>query len=627
MNFGDKIVMIKKEEILNEKFEEFLNKNKTLAYMILQTADQFAEHDALTQNVNGKWQSIKWKNVKEQILSVAKALLEMKILNPGDMAGIFSANRSEWAIADLGILSTRAVSVPIYATNSVEEAEYIINNAKIKILFTGNQDQYDRAKKIIGKNKYLKKIIAFDRDTKIRGKDSLYFDDILKMGENSSKGDLLEKRLKEVNPDDTLTIIYTSGTTGKPKGAVHTHRSFMSGIYPSYSNFSNAGPETVTVAILPLSHVFERMWSYACMSLGVRIAYCQDPKEFMEVMIAIRPQFMTSVPRIWEKVYGTIHDGLKSAPPLKQKMFAWAKKIAIKKYRNKLEDKKNSLTLMLQYKLADTLILKKVREKLGAERCRVYHVGGAAFSSEINEFFQAFGINIIQGFGLTEFFPVCVGYGDAGKPGACGPKIQMCEIRISDEGEIQLNGGMCMQGYYKNKKATDECFTKDGWFKTGDVGQTFTEEKNGESRTYLKITDRIKDLIITAGGKNISPQQIEKLFGEELFVEQFVVVGEGRKFISALVVPNFITLEDYCKKNNIDFGGREKIIKNPEIIKLYEKIIEEHTSSLGRVEKIKKFAFLSNELTQEGGELTPTLKLKRKQIQDKYRAIIDKIYE
>lgn len=611
----------------DKDFAAYINQNKTLANMMLKKAEEFADYDALTHKIKGEWISIKWRDFGEQIRAVAKALLEMNILQPGEMAGIFSVNRAEWAIADLGILAIRAVSVPIYATNSVEEAAHIINDAGIKIIFVGEQEQYDRAKKVIADNAFLKKIIAFDRDIAISGDDSMYFDDLLTMGRSGAQDAKLQERLNNVNPDDILTLIYTSGTTGAPKGAIHTHRSFMNGIYPGSRRFPHVGPQHVSLAILPLSHVFERMWSYGCMSVGMRIAYCHDPKQFLEVMADIRPQFMTSVPRIWEKVYGTIHEGLKTASPAKVKMFSWAERVALEVYRNKSAGKRSGAFLLAQHALADALIMKKVRKTLGSERCDTYHVGGAAFAYEINEFFLAFGINIIQGFGLTEFFPVCVGFGDNAKPGECGPMIPMVQVRISDEGEIQLKGGMGMKGYHNRPEATAECFTDDGWFKTQDIGVVRVENKNGEDLTYIKITDRIKDLIITAGGKNISPQQLEMKFGEELFVEQFVIIGEKRPYITALVVPNFIILEDYCQRSNIKYNSREDLVANPAVIKLYENIIAKHNDSLARVEQIKKFTLLVNELTQENGELTPTMKLKRKQISEKYRDLIEAMYQ
>lgn len=607
-----------------KEFDDYLSENKTLAYMMLKRAEQFRERDALTQkNRKGEWESITWGELGDKIKAVAKALIDLD-LQPGEMCAIFSQNRAEWAISDLGILSARAVSVPIYATNSREEAEYIVKDAAVKIIFTGDQDQYDKAREILRESSSLKLIVAFDRDTRITGGDSMHFADLVEKGKKLANDDELNHRLNGVQPDDLLTIIYTSGTTGKPKGAVHTHRSFMNGIFPSYMRFPEAGPDSVSLAILPLSHVFERMWSYGCMTSGVRIAYCPDPKQFIDVMAHVKPHFMTSVPRIWEKVYGTIHEGLKTAPPLKRRLFAWATKVGIEAYRKRVRTGRGQGGI--RYALADKLIFSKVRARLGTERCHVYHVGGAAFAPDINEFFQAFGINIIQGYGLTEFFPVCVGYRDTGKPAFCGPMIRMVQARLSDEGEIQLKGGMCMSGYYRKPEETKACFTSDGWFKTQDVGELLTEERDGDPLTYIRITDRIKDLIITAGGKNISPQQIEVLLGDELFVQQFVVIGEGRKFISALIVPNFVILEEYCRKNGIPWSSREELVQKAEIIELYEGIVARRTESLGRVEQIKKFTLLPDELTQEGGELTPTLKLKRKAISQKYRAQIDGMY-
>ena len=606
-------------------FDIYLNENKTLAVMMLKQAEKLKDRDALTQkNKKGEWESVKWSELGDKTRAIGKALIDMN-LQPGEMCGIFSQNRAEWAISDLGILSTRAVSVPIYATNSKEEAEFIVDDAEVKIIFTGDQDQYYKAKEIIKNSRSLKLIVAFDRDTKIEGNNSIHFDDLIEKGKKLTNDAELNNRLNNVNPDDILTLIYTSGTTGKPKGAVHTHRSFMNGMFPSYMRFPELNSDHVSLAILPLSHVFERMWSYGCMSAGVRIAYCPDPKQFIDVMAYVKPHMMTSVPRIWEKVYGTIHEGLKTASPVKKKLFSWATKVGIREYRKKIATGRGQTGF--QYKLADKLIFSAVRAKLGTERCNVYHIGGAAFAPDINEFFQAFGINIIQGFGLTEFFPVCVGYRDTGKPSYCGPVIGMVDVRLSDEGEIQLKGGMCMNGYYKKPEETKACFTEDGWFKTQDVGELCIEEKYGDNLTYIKITDRIKDLIITAGGKNISPQQIEVLLGDELFVEQFVTIGEGRKFISALIVPNFIILDEYCQKHGITYSSKEELVKNPEIIKLYEEIVARRTESLGRVEQIKKFTLLTNELTQEGGELTPTMKLKRKAIGQKYQLQIDSMYE
>jgi len=604
-----------------KEFKEYLQTEKTLASMMINRTEEYKGYNALKYMENGTWKNMSWEIFGQKIRAVGKALLEMGI-KVGDSVAIFSQNRPEWAFCDLGILSVRGITIPIYATNSAEEAEYIIDDAGVKVIFTGDQNQYDRAKECIGSSKTLTKIIAFDKTTQIDSKNSLHLDELLSMGENSTMNEEFSSRLDNVKSDDILTIIYTSGTTGNPKGAVHTHKSFMAGIFPPSKCFPWVTHDTVSLAILPLSHVFERMWSYACMSAGVQIAYCPDPKKFVEVMQAIKPELLTSVPRIWEKVYGTINEGLKEASPVKKKLFYWAQSIALEHYKNRNSEKKNGLMLNIKHKIADILIMKKVRAKLGCDNNRVYHIGGAAFATKINEFFQSFGINIIQGYGLTEFFPVCVGYDDLGMSGACGPLIPMVEVRIGDGREIQLNGLNVMKEYYKKPEPTKDMFTEDGWFKTGDVGELILKD----GYTYIKITDRIKDLIITSGGKNISPQQIELLFGDELMVEQTAIVGDGRKFISVLIVPSFEQLEDYATKNNITFKNRKDLIENPEIIKLYEKIVDKNTQSLGQVEKIKKINLLEEELTQEAGELTPTLKLKRRVIEKKYEDRIEKMY-
>lgn len=600
------------------EFEQYLAENKTLAYMMLKNAKTFQDAVALTQkNVNGEWESLTWTEFADRITALAKSLIDMGI-NAGEMCSIFSRNCSEWAVSDLGILATRAVSVPIYATNSKDEAEYIINDAQVKAVFVGDQDQYNKALRIIDDNKYLEFIVAMQDNIVISGDKSVYLSKLIDQGRQLSNDKEFEERINNVEPEDIVTIIYTSGTTGNPKGAVHTHRSFLAGMFPSM-RYPEAGPNFVSLSILPLSHIFERLWSYGCMSVGVRIGYCPNPADFLEYMVHFRPNYMTSVPRIWDKVYGMIHAGMKNTGGIKFKMFEWAKKVGIEAYRNERYG--------LRYRIADKLVFSKIRNMLGADNCSIYHIGGSAFAPEVNEFFQAIGINIAMGYGLTEFFPVCVGFQDNAIPGYCGCLLAMTQVRISDEGEVQLKGGMSMTGYYKNPEATKAVFTDDGWFKTGDVGELFHKEKNGERLTYIKITDRIKELIITAGGKNISPQQIESLLGNEVYISQFVCIGEGRKFLSALVVPNFLMLEDYCKKNNIEYTSPEQIIKNPAIYTFYESLIEEKTRSLGQVEKIKKFILLPEELTQEAGELTPTLKLKRKYIDEKYRPLIDRLYE
>ncbi len=602
-------------------FEKFLEREKSLASMMLRRAAEFGGKTALHFLKEGRWESMSWNDFGAMIRRTGKALLKAGIA-PGDMISIFSRNSPEWAIADLGILSVRGVTVPIYATNSAAEADYIIHDAGVKMVFVGDQEQYDRIKSLAPSCPENFRIIALDPGIRIHGGESSSFDDFLGTGDDGSADREFEKRMEDVDSDDMLTLIYTSGTTGNPKGAVHTHRSFMAGIHPSVSRFPWAGNSHVSLAVLPLSHVFERMWSYGCMSAGVRIAYCPDPKMFLEVMRAIRPHTMTGVPRIWEKVYGTICDGIENAPPLKKRLFLWSKKTAQERYRTRSEERKAGLSLRARYFIAETLVIKKVRRALGCDRNRVFHVGGAPFTPEINEFFQSFGINLIMGYGLTEFFPVCVGFDFNGIPGACGPVIPLVKVRISDEGEIQLKGGNVMKEYFRRPEDTAKAFTADGWFRTGDVGRVETRGLFD----YVVITDRIKDIIITAGGKNVSPQQIELLFGDENFVEQFVLIGEGRKYLTALVVPGYPRLEEWAASSGIPYGTRGELIGDERVRRHYREIIDRITEPLGRVEKIKDFTLLEHELTQEAGELTPTLKIKRKAVESRYAGIIDAMY-
>lgn len=600
------------------EFEKFLSETRTIANMVYRNAKIYKDAVLLTQkNIKGEWESLTWTEVTDRISAAAKFLIDLGV-QPGDKCSVFSRNYAEWAISDLAILAVRAISVPIYATNSKEEAEFIINHAEVKVIFVGDQDQYDKARQILGDSQYLQYIIAMQDNISISGDRSFYLKDAIAKGRSLANDKELDERMAKASPEDDITIIYTSGTTGQPKGAVHTNRSFLNGIFPAW-RYPEAGPHCTSMSILPLSHIFERLWSYGCMCAGVRIAYCPNPNDFLEYMNYYRPHFMTSVPRIWDKVYGVIHQQMKNAGGLKYRIFEWAKGVGIKAYRTNRYG--------LSYRIADKLVFSKIRHMLGAENCNVYHIGGSAFAPEVNEFFLAIGINIFMGYGLTEFFPVCVGFRDNAIPGYCGVLLPMIQVRISEEGEIQLKGGMSMTGYYRNPEATKEVYTEDGWFKTGDVGELHTVEKNGDRLTYIKITDRMKEIIITAGGKNISPQQIESLLGNEIYIAQFVAIGEGRKFISALVVPNFVLLEDYCRKNGIEYTSPEQIVNNPEIYKFYEGLIAEKTKSLGQVEKIKKFILLPHELSQEAGELTPTLKLKRKFIDQKYKPLIDKLYE
>jgi len=600
-----------------KEFEDFCSTEKNLVNLILSRVPRFKDQVALKHKPEESWISYTWQEFGDTIESAARALIDHGI-SKGDMVGIFAHNRAEWSIADAAVLAVRAVDVPVYGTNSAEEAEYIINDAGIKLIFVGDQEQYDKVAEVFKKCRTLEKIIAFDRRIDFSLSESEYFDDFLEKGRQSKSDPELKSRIESIDIEDLVTLIYTSGTTGNPKGTMLSHRNFFAMIYSTNVYFPNVKPGHVSMALLPMSHVFERAWTYGVFTNGKENHYCRDPKELLDFYAEVRPHFGCTVPRIWEKIYGTIYDRLETASPAKQKLFHWAVDTAKKVYFKKEDKAFVSPLLSLKHFIAKVLVLKKVQQIVGGRNIS-FNCGGAALSAEINDFFNAVGIRIGQGYGLTEFFVICVSNYPLAKSGTCGPIVPNVEVKIADDGEILVKGPHAMMGYYNNPEATKQAFDEEGWFITGDIGEV-------DSDGFLKLTDRKKDLIITAGGKNISPQQIELLVGEEIYIENVAIVGDGRKFISALIVPSFEMLKEMCAKQNIAFESPEQVIKEPEVIEFYRQKIEERTASLGQVEKIKKFTLLPKEFSQEEGEITPTMKVRRRVVSTKYAEEIEGMY-
>jgi long-chain acyl-CoA synthetase len=589
---------------------------KHLALMIRSSVERYGDKIAMRSRESGDWEDITYNALGERIRLIAKALLEYKV-DEGDMVGIFSQNRPEWAMADFGILTVKGVSVPIYATNTAKQAEYIVNDAQIKTIFVGDQIQYDKVKTFRDSSPSLRNIIVFDDAVALKGDDSIHFKDFLKLGEGSARESEIEKRLSTVSTDDIATIIYTSGTTGDPKGVMLTHANFFHQFYAVDANFT-VGGEDRSLCFLPLSHVYERSWSYYVFNKGAENNYLEDPKMIVEYFQEVKPTAMVSVPRLYEKIYSTVFDRIERESALRNKLFKWAIEIG-KKYHYAIKDKKFiGPYLGLRHRVADKLVLKKIRDIVGGPK-NFFSAGGAPLSKDIEEFFFAADLLICQGYGLTESSPM-ISYNTPGdfKFGTVGKPVPECEVKISDSGEILARGPNIMRGYYNKPEETEQTIV-DGWLKTGDVG--IIDEEG-----FLIITDRIKDLIITSGGKNVAPQHIETAVGKDHYIEQIAVIGDRRKFVSALVVPSFAVLEAYAKENNIAFSTREELINKGEIIKFFQERIESQSEELANFEKIKKFTLLSNDFTQDGDELTPTLKIKRKVIAEKYKDIIDAMY-
>jgi long-chain acyl-CoA synthetase len=572
------------------------------------------------KNKAGVYEDISWNKINEMVRDVGLFLISRGV-QPGDKIALFSPNRYEWWIADLAILSIGAVNVPIYATNSAKESEYIIDNSDSKMCFVGTKDHMERILEVKGGLPNLGEIIIFDDlDSPLEGVIGLKT--AMEEGRAYKNKGEFDERLKPINMDDVATIIYTSGTTGNPKGVMLTHKNFVSNVTQLY----NVAPsffegEHVFLSFLPLSHSLERtVGYYAPIYLGKKVAFAEDVTKLVENLKEIRPTFMVSVPRIYEKAHAGILAKVAGGSAVKQALFGWAMGLAKQNLPYICNDKPRTGWFGFQYNLADKIIFSKLKDALGMDRLVGAISGGGPLSVSDAEFFLGMGIRILEGFGLTETTPVTHGNKPSKiKPGKVGPPVQDTEVKIGEGGEVLIKGPQVMKGYYKNDAATKEAFTDDGFFRTGDIGEI---DEDG----YLKITGRIKDLIVTSGGKNISPSNIENSLLASGFIEQVAVIGDNRKFLSALIVPAFESLEAWAKEKNISFGSRKELVANAEVIKLYEKEIEETMKDYARVEQIRKFQLMEKEWSQDTDELTPTMKLKRMVVNKKYAAEIEEMY-
>ena len=583
--------------------------------------NKYGDRVAMRYKPKDKWEEITWNQFGDLVRNTSKALLDCGI-GEQETVGIFSQNMPLWTVADIASLCIRGIPVPIYATNTAKQAEYIINDAEIKVLFVGDAEQYSKIMQILPENKHLQKIIVFKESVPIQKSEKImYFKDFLKIGEQSNKDTILSERMQQAKIDDLLTLIYTSGTTGEPKGVMLTHSNVIFQKGEHDLRLIDPNDNDVSLAFLPLSHVFERIWTYYVFATGMTNNYLEDPGKIIECIQEVKPTIMCAVPRFYEKIYATVFNQLESASPLKRKLFNWAVSVGAKHNNKKKDQQFIPPFLRFKFAIADTLVLKKIREVVGG-RIKFFPCAGAPLSQEIEEFFYACGIFICYGYGLSETTATVTCHEPYKfKFGAVGKPLPHVEVKIDENnGEILVRGGNVMKGYYKKPQATSEVFTHDGWFRTGDAGYF---EENGE----LRITERIKDLIKTSGGKYIAPQMIESTIGADHFIEQMAVIGDQRKYVTALIVPSFIALEEYAKKHNISFTSREDLISKPEIIEFYRQRIEEAQKELARFEKIKRFTLLPHEFTVESGEITPTLKIKRKAIADKYKDIIDAMYK
>ncbi|KXH85205.1 AMP-dependent synthetase/ligase [Chryseobacterium kwangjuense] len=560
------------------------------------------------------WKELSWKKLGEIVFKTANALKEAGI-QEHDKVAIYSDNSSEWMISDLASMAIGAITVPIYSTNNAEQAEYIFNDSSAKAVLVGSQEQYDACLGILQKEgSTLETIIVSKKSVWIKKEfNSFYLEDFI--AKSSSKLEICPKE-----NDDTATLIYTSGTTGTPKGVMLTHGNFIKAFDSHFEFFKFKNfEEELSLAFLPLTHVFERSWSLLCLYGGARVYFLEDPKNIAKALEEVKPTMMCAVPRFFQKVYAGVLEKAGEGSSLKKKIFDWALETGWQTAELRRNEKSIPFGLKLKESVADMLVFSKIKEKMGG-RLWFLPCGGASLSPEVTKFFDSIGIHITVGYGLTEttatltLFPLThFEHGTSGKP------LPGVEIRIGGSDEIQARGNGIMKGYYNKPEETQKVFTEDGWFKTGDAGK-FDDKGN------LIITDRIKDLMKTSNGKYVAPQQIENLLTNNNFIQQIMLVAEGRQFVSALIVPNFEFLKDFMKKNNIPFTNWEEGVKDEKIIAFYKEKIKELQVHLTDYEKVKKFTLMPAEFDINTGEITPTLKVKRNVVLKKYADIIEKMY-
>ena len=573
----------------------------------------------IKRKVDNKYIGITYDEFRSQTESFAYGLLALGIKKKDNIA-IIAENRPEWVYSDMAILSINAVDVPLYPSLTSESIEFILNNSEAKGIIVSNKLQLNKILKIKGNCRHLRYIILLnEKDFSDADKQIYTFKSVQEMGVlfKESNPHLLEDNIKQVRENDLCTIIYTSGTTGEPKGVMLTHKNILSNVNSALIAYPITEKDTF-LSFLPLCHIFERMAGYyTAFASGCTVVYAESIESVAQNLIEANPTIMTTVPRLFERIYSKIIKNIDSQPASKQKIFYWAMDIG-KKYAIAKRSGNIPITLLVKHRLAERLVFGKLKEKMGG-KMRFFISGGAPLSRELGEFFEAIGVIILEGYGLTESSPVLAANKvDDFKFGTVGKIFPGVEIKIASDGEILARGPNIMLGYYKNKKETEEVL-KDGWLHTGDIGVF-------DSDGFLLITDRKKHLFKTSSGKYIAPTPIENMFLSSKYIDQFVLVGDKRMFLSALIVPDFESIKEYADSNNIPYTNSEELVKRKEIYDLIEKDMGKIQKKLANFERVRKFALLEKPFALEDGEITPSLKIRRKIVEERYSHLIEEMY-
>ena len=595
-----------------------------LSVLIHEQAKKYGARGALTfRNFGSKsWKTVSWKQFSLRVMQVSNALIHLGV-KPQESIGVFAQNCVQYLYADFGAYGVRAITIPFYATCSEQQIKYMIHDAQVRILFVGEQEQFEKARRIFALCPSLERVIIFDRSVQIGEQDSfaLYFEDFIALGEDLSHQTEVEERWAAANDEDICNILYTSGTTGDSKGVVLTYGQYHAAMIANYQCVPIRETDRV-MDFLPITHIFERGWLYLCLTVGAHIIINTYPKEIQESMREMHPTCMCAVPRFWEKMYIAVKEKIDNSNPLQKKLFNRALAVG-KKYNIDYlsHGKRPPRALSIEYEMYNKTVMALVRKQIGLEKAHIFPTAGAYVSPEVEMFTHSIGICMQVGYGLTESLAT-VSCDHVDKPytiGSVGRPIEGIEIKIGENSEILLKGPTITSGYYQREHINEVAFDEDGFFHTGDAGYL----KDGE----LYLTERIKDLFKTSNGKYVAPQMIEAMMLVDKYIDQAVIIADQRKFVSALIVPEFRLLEEYAHDHGIAFNSREEICGDARIVKMMLDRILTLQQSLAHYEQVKRITLVPHHFTMERGELTNTLKIKRPAINKNYKDIINKMYE
>ncbi|KAA4692406.1 AMP-dependent synthetase/ligase [Bacteroides intestinalis] len=595
-----------------------------LSVLVHRRAEKYGDKVALKYRdyETSQWIPITWNQFSQTVRQVANALVELGVQEEENI-GIFSQNKPECLYVDFGAFANRAVTIPLYATSSPAQAQYIINDAQIRYIFVGEQFQYDAAFSVFGFCQSLQQLIIFDRAVVRDPRDmtSIYFDEFLETGKGLPNNDIVEERTSRASDDDLANILYTSGTTGEPKGVMLHHSNYMEAFRIHDIRLVDMSDQDISMNFLPLTHVFEKAWTYLCIHKGVQICINLRPVDIQTTIKEIRPTLMCSVPRFWEKVYAGVQEKIAQETGLKKAMMLDAIKVGkIHNIDYLRKGKTPPLMLHLKYKFYEKTVYALLKKTIGIENGNFFPTAGAAVPDEICEFVHSVGINMLVGYGLTESTATVSCFLNQGyEIGSVGTVMPDVEVKIGEENEILLRGKTITKGYYKKAEATAATIDKDGWFHTGDAGYLKGDQ--------LYLTERIKDLFKTSNGKYVSPQALETKLAIDRYIDQIAIIADQRKFVSALIVPVYGFVKDYAKEKGIEYKDMEELLQHPKILGLFRARIDTLQQQFAHYEQVKRFTLLPEPFSMERGELTNTLKLKRPVVAKNYKEVIDKMYE